>query len=209
MPEQSAQRGLDAKRISSIGLIAGAEKHLRELYGEPEPIPDAPKAKARWIEAIAAPHIYLNHRLIAAKKRTVKEVTDAFAAYLRKQDGIQSVFTAEQLTPAPAPGDDPFLAMAKKSFYPSRSGDVYVILKPYYLIGTTSTVEKLATGTTHGSPHPYDTHVPLIAFGPGVHGGSRSEQVTPLHLATIASWFLNVPKPKNAEYDLPKTLLAK
>jgi hypothetical protein len=210
MPEQSAKRGIDAKRISSVALIAGAEKHLRELYGEPEPPgAEAPKAKARWIEAIAAPHIYLNHRQIAAKKRTVKEVADAFAAYLRKQEGIERAYTAEQLAPPPQPDEEKILTMAKRSFFPARSGDVYVVLKPYHLVGTISTVARLATGTTHGSPHPYDTHVPLVAFGPGVPGGTRSERVTPLHSAAIASWFLNVSKPKDAEYDLPKTFLAK
>jgi len=205
LPEHSAKLGKDAKRVSSIALIAGAEKHLREKFGEPEPA--SGKTKARWIEAIAAPHVYLNHRLIAAKKRTVKEVTDAFAAYLRKQDGVHSVFTGEQLSAPLVPNEETFLTMAKRSFYPARGGDVYVILKPFYLIGTTSTVERLATGTTHGSPHPYDTHVPLIAFGPGVPGGSRSEKVTPLHVAAIASWFLDIPKPKDAEYELPKSLL--
>ena len=211
LPEHSAQLGKDAKRVSAIGLIAGAEKHLRDKFGEPEPVKpgDAAKMKARWIEAIAAPHIYLNHRLVAAKKRTVKEVTDALAAYLRKQDGVLNIYTAEQLTAAVDPKEPEFLTMAKKSFYPARSGDVYVILKPLYLIGTTTTVEKLATGTTHGSPHPYDTHVALIAYGPNVPGGPRSEKVTPLHMATIASWFLDIPKPKDAEYDLPKTLLGK
>jgi predicted AlkP superfamily pyrophosphatase or phosphodiesterase len=204
LPEQSAKRGIAAKRISSVALIAGAEKHLRELYGEPDAA-ETGKAKARWIEAIAAPHVYLNHRLIAAKKRTVKEVADAFAAYLRKQEGIGHAFTAEQLTPAPEEKDDRTLVMAKKSFYPGRGGDVYVVLKPYHLASTTST----STGTTHGSPHPYDTHVPLIAYGPGVPGGSRSERVAPLQMAAIASWFLGIPKPKDAEYELPKTLLAK
>lgn len=209
LPELSAKLGKDAKRISAISLIAGAEKHLRGAFGEPEQTTDgnAPKQKARWIEAIAAPHIYLNHRLIAAKKRSVKEVTDSLADYLRKQDGIDSVFTAEKLTSPVEPNEREFLTMSRKSFYPSRSGDVYVILKPLYLIGSTTTVERLATGTGHGSPHPYDTHVPLIAYGPNVPGGTRLEKVTPLHMATIASWFLEIPKPKDAEYELPKTLL--
>jgi predicted AlkP superfamily pyrophosphatase or phosphodiesterase len=211
LPELSAKQGKDAKRISALGLIAGAEKHLRDTFGEPEPVKpgEASKMKARWIEGIAPPHIYLNHRLIAAKKLTVNEVTDTLAAYLRKQDGILNVYTAEKLTSPVEPKESDILTMVRKSFYPARSGDVYVVLKPLYLIGTTTTVERLATGTTHGSPHEYDTHVALIAYGPGVPGGSRSEKVTPLHMATIASWFLDIPKPKDAEYELPKSLLRK
>ena len=36
-----------------------------------------------------------------------------------------------------------------------------------------------ATGTTHGSPYSYDTHVPLVVMGPGVKAGVRHERVSP------------------------------
>ena len=212
LPEHSAKQGKDAKRLSPIALIAGAEKHLRETYGEPETVEtektDA-KQKPRWIEAIGAPHIYLNHRLIASKKLKVKEVTESLAEYLRKQDGIDSVYTAEKLTSTIEPNEQELLTMVRKSYYPGRGGDLYVVLKQFYVIGSVTEIETLTSGTTHGSPHSYDTHVALLAYGPGIPGGPRSEKVTPLHTATIASWFLNIPKPKNAEYELPKTLFVK
>ena len=46
-----------------------------------------------------------------------------------------------------------------------------LIPKPYYLIETKS----YGGGTSHGTPHEYDRHVPLLVFGPGVPGGERSE----------------------------------
>jgi hypothetical protein len=95
----------------------------------------------------------------------------------------------------------------RESFDPERSGDVYLVLKPYHLFGEPTTANKLPTGTSHGTPFEYDTHVPLLVYGPGVRGGRRSEAVTPLHAAAAAAHFLGVPRPLKAQYDLPNSLL--
>jgi len=86
---------------------------------------------------------------------------------------------------------------------------LYIVLKPYYLLGSVTVGDKFATGTNHGSPHDYDTHVPLLVYGPGVAGGKRDEAVTPLHSAAIGAHFLEIRAPKDAEYGLPKSLLTK
>ena len=78
------------------------------------------------------------------------------------------------------PRSDAIGQMVAKSFWPARCGDVYVVLKPYYLWSG-----PLSTGTTHGSPWEYDTHVPLVVYGAGVKPGVRREQVTPLAAAAI------------------------
>jgi arylsulfatase A-like enzyme len=44
-------------------------------------------------------------------------------------------------------------------FNPERSGDVVIIPKPFKFFSTSS------SGTTHGSPYNYDTHVPIIFYG--------------------------------------------
>ena len=49
----------------------------------------------------------------------------------------------------------------------TMSGDVVVMLKPGYL-------EYGRSGTSHGSPYAYDTHVPFLIMGPGVPKGMDS-----------------------------------
>ena len=44
-----------------------------------------------------------------------------------------------------------------------KIGDVKVLFKPYYLFPPSGRAASAYT-TTHGSPHPYDTHVPLIVY---------------------------------------------
>ena len=85
----------------------------------------------------------------------------------------------------------PFQALA-------RSGDVLVVMKPYYFLS------KYETGTTHGSPHSYDTHVPLLAMGPGIKAGVHKELVTPQAGVQILSRALGIKPPASADAELPK-----
>src|SRR5262249_56384551 len=93
--------------------------------------------------------------------------------------------------------DDDLGAKVRRSFFPKRSGDVEVVLKPYYLC-----TSKL-TGTHHGTPHPYDTHVPLLVYGPEVVPGAHAESVAPLAIAAILSKALGIPAPQGGESPLP------
>lgn len=220
LPEFSAKQGKDAKRVSALALSLAAEKHLRATFDKDAPEPKAepdpkgddlePKNGAnRFIEAIPAPYVYLNHKLIKGKNLEPTQVADELAAFLRKQDGIQEVYSYSQLKAGSIKADDAIGQAVLKSFHPDRSGDLFIVFKPYYLIGSVTVGDKIATGTNHGSPHEYDTHAVFLAYGPGISGGKRGEKITPLHAAPILADFLAVPKPKDALYDLPKTLWAK
>src|SRR5262249_3354633 len=88
----------------------------------------------------------------------------------------------------------------KKSFHPARSGDVVMVLKPYHF------VSEYSTGTTHGTPHAYDTHVPLLVYGPGIRPGPRKDAVTPQAAAAILSRALGIKPPACAEAPVPEKL---
>jgi hypothetical protein len=170
---------------------------------------EAKKDPTRWIEAVDAPYIYLNHKVIKAKGLDPEKVADSLAAFLKTQDGILTTYTFAQLKAGDVKADDEIGQRVLKAFHPDRSGDVYVVLKPFHLLGSITVGNKIATGTTHGSPHAYDTHAAFLAIGPGVAGGKKDEKVTPLHASPILADFLAVPKPKDALFDVPKTLWGK
>jgi hypothetical protein len=88
--------------------------------------------------------------------------------------------------------------MVARSFRPERCGDVYVLLKPYHLPSAA-----LGTGTTHGSPWAYDTHVPLVVYGAGVRPGVRHERVSPLSAAAILAKAAGVEPPAGATAGVP------
>jgi hypothetical protein len=74
------------------------------------------------------------------------------------------------------------------------------VWKPYHLVGPGF------TGTTHGSPHPYDTHVPLMVIGPGIKPGVRKDRVSPEHAAVILARGVGVPPPAHARVTVPEGL---
>ncbi|MEM9381778.1 MAG: alkaline phosphatase family protein [Planctomycetota bacterium] len=61
-------------------------------------------------------------------------------------------------------------ALLRDSFHPERVTDVVVLPAPHVLVG-------LRNGTSHGTHHRYDRHVPLIFYGPGFARGTRSDTV--------------------------------
>ena len=206
IPEVSAAKGLDAERIPPIALLKNAEAHLRAAYGRANPDkadakPGEPKADRNlWIEAVSAPNFYLNQRRIKAHDLAPGDAAEKLAAWLRTQKGIDRAYTHAQLSAEEGPAGDALFAPMRRSFHPDRSGDVVVVTKPLSLFDT------YTTGTSHGSPHSYDTHVAFLVYGPGVAGGKRDEKVTPLHAAAIAADFLGVNPPRNNQYPLPTTL---
>ncbi|HET6574239.1 MAG TPA: alkaline phosphatase family protein [Fimbriiglobus sp.] len=194
-PEVSAAKGLDARRVSPSKLLLGAERVLRDAYGAPA---GGKKDRSLWIEAVVAPYVYLNHRLLRANGIDPDDAAAKLADWARHQDGVYRVYTAKQLRGDA--GGDAVLAAMRKSYYADRAGDLVVVLKPYYLLST------YVTGTSHGTPHEYDTHVPLLVYGPGVPGGRRTEKVAPQQACPIVADFLGVAPPKTCEYGLPATL---
>jgi len=197
-PEVSAKEGKDARRIDDKQLIAAAEAFLQqEFSSSTDPgKEDTPTKPQRWIEASSPPYVYLNLTLLEAKKLDPASVAERLASWFRTQPGMLRVYTRKQLLTGltqPDSLDRKVLA----SFYPERSGDLYLLLKPYYLLGS------YLSGTSHGTPHPYDTHVPLLIFGPGIVGEQRDDPVTPLHATPIVADFLHLPPPRDCEYTLP------
>ncbi|MFL5338643.1 MAG: alkaline phosphatase family protein [Gemmataceae bacterium] len=190
IPEVSQQAGRPAARLTPLGLFSAAEKHLSEKFAA------GTEDTTRWIEAANEGGVYLNQRAITARGLKVDDVANELAAWLAQQPGLLTAYTRSRLL-GQIPVTDEIGRRVQKSFHPDRSGDVLVVPRPYHF------VVSLKAGTTHGSPHPYDTHVPLLAFGPGVRGGRRDDAVTPQAAAAILAKMLGVPTPAKAEATVP------
>jgi hypothetical protein len=197
LPEVSARLGRDAGRVSFKRLLTDAENHLRARY----PRETALDPKARWLEAQTGIWVYLNQKLIAGHGLDPAAVARTLADFLAKQEGILRTFTRAELD-RPADPPDAIGRRMRKAYYPDRCGDVSIVLKPYWLDGDS----KLSTGTSHGTPHPYDTHVPLLVYGPNVKPGVRKEEVPPAVIASIFAKALGIAPPAKAEYPVPTGL---
>jgi hypothetical protein len=189
LPEVTRKQGKEAARISSAVLGADAETFLNEKFG---------KSDRRWIEAKSGYWVYLNQKLIREKELNPENVEQALSEWLVQQAGIQTVYTRTQLLGSDFAHDSLGHAVFQ-SFRPDRCGDLFVVVKPYHIVHG-------STGTTHGTPHPYDTHVPLLVCGPGIQAGTRTDAVTPQAAATILATALGIAPPAGAEAPVPEGL---
>ena len=89
----------------------------------------------------------------------------------------------------------------QNSFHPLRSGDLAIILEPYWM-NTTN-----ATGTTHGTPYNYDTHVPIIFMGPGIKPGKYNRQAAPNDIAPTLATILEVEIPSGSSGRILEEML--
>ena len=193
LPEVSRQQGKPAARIDTTVLSKDAEELLEQTFGK------ANEEKTRWIMDATYPWIYLNREVIQEHGLDEAEVEDALVRWLKQQPGFLTAYSRTQLLRG-LDEHDALGAQVRRSFYPDRSGDVEAVLKPFYLCTS------LLTGTHHGTPHAYDTHVALFVFSPGIQPGTHPEAVTPQAIAAILSRVLDLAPPQGAEAPVPEGL---
>lgn len=183
------------KPVIELGL--DIDRALTAMYGVNGGIP------TQWIEVFddgVWPWLYLNHRAIEARKLKVEDVAAVARDVAAGRGYIETAFTRKDLEDKTTP-DKPFRQAAVLAYHPDRCGDVIVIPKAGVL------VTQYKGGTNHGSPHPYDAHIPFLVFGAGVPAlGKREEKTSSLAIAPTLAWALGVPAPKHAAAFPPAAL---
>lgn len=196
LPEVAQGRGHDAGRIAVVPLRQKTEEFLDATFG-------TNPGQARWLENAPDsnyfPGVYLKTDVLAQRGLRSADVEAALAGWLVTQPGIQATYTRTQLLQG-VPADDAVGQMVRRSYYPARSGDVVIVTKPYYFVST------YLTGTTHGTPHQYDTWSPFFVYGPGIRPGVRQDLVSPLATAAILAHGLGITPPAQAEAPVPQGL---
>ncbi len=194
LPEVARQKGhAYARRINPESLLKKADEYLIEKFGGSRASGEAP------LQPEPKEDFYFNPIWLRSVGKTEEEAAPVLADWLKSQPGIQTAYTRAQLL-ASIPEEDAIGRQVQRSFHPRRSGDVMPVLAPYCFMST------FTTGTTHGAPHSYDTHVPLVVFGPNVKVQVRRDRVTPQSAAAILAHGLGVNPPAKAEAGVPEGL---
>lgn len=175
IPEDMARTGVDSGVLVVPELQDKIEKALAGF--------DFPKpAIARMAESTVyfAPGVYekLKHDLAAMQ---------AVMAAARSQPGVAAIYSAEDLADRPAT-QSPIRNAEADSYFPGRSGDLFIVPKPYWLVDGLRSPANRGYGTGHGTPYNYDQHVPILLMGFGIKPGEYHNEVTPADIApTLAS----------------------
>ena len=180
VPEVSIARKMPGGRLGAGVIEKTVQSALESRYG-----------KGNWVAGSFESVTYLNTDAIAQRKLDRAEVTRAAADALSTLAHVSRVYTREQLLAGAFPQDATSTRVAN-GYYPSRSGDLFVLLDPYWLFGGGN------KGTTHGTALDYDTHVPVIFFGPGIRAGKYYESVTVNDIAPTLAALLGVEQPSGS-----------
>jgi predicted AlkP superfamily pyrophosphatase or phosphodiesterase len=142
------------------------------------------------VESYINQQVYLDHALISSRGLNLREVQQATADFLLRQPNVTRTITADALTRTY--WGSGLMGALSKGYSPRRSGDVIVVLEPEWYEGYGA---RPHTGTTHGSPYTYDTHVPILWYGWRVPVGESVHRVSITDIApTLAAW-LNISQP--------------
>jgi len=174
LPERSIAEGLDAGRVAPAALSQQVEKILSRALGP-----------GTWIDRFIHSDFYLApgaYERLAAQPAAL----EAVRAAMRELPGIRSVYTRDELI-ADRFDDDPIGRNLAHSFYPARSGDLIIALRPYWIVQS--------TGTTHGTSYAYDAHVPLILMGKGIVRGEYLAPSEPTDIAPTLAFLAGVTLP--------------
>lgn len=180
--EVSAQQGLPSGRIDSTQTLASLNKGLESRFGA-----------GQWIMGYSGASLMLDHPLLTQKGHAASAVADAARALLLAEPGFAAAYTRSELLSG-SRAADPLFAALEKSWHPGVSGDVQFALKPNWVLGLR------ATGTTHGSPYDYDTHVPMLFYGPPwIDKGRVDDLVEVVDMAPTLAALLGIAAPAAAE----------
>lgn len=117
-----------------------------------------------------------------AKLKQDPAAMEALKNALESTPGVAAVYRAEELADGTKSVLGP-LAAAELSYFPSRSGDLFILQQPYWLPDGSTDGKRGYSGTGHGAPYYYDQHVPLLLMGFGIKPGEYFQTVTPADIA--------------------------
>lgn len=178
VPEVNQARKMPGGRLSEPHLTQTITNALNNRFGV-----------GKWLMPGVILNPYLNLSLIKSRKLDAAEVERVAADAAMSESHISRVYTRHDLL-AGRVQMDPIGRALTLSFYAPRSGDVFIVPEPYYLTE--------ATGTSHGTPYGYDTHVPVIFFGPQIKSGTFHQSIAVNDIAPTLATLLGVETPSGS-----------
>ncbi len=159
--------------VTKATLLAKAD--LKTAFGEGEIIRSSENYQ-----------FYLNQSVLAEKKITVADVYKVIKQAISKNDGVADVINLRDINNSSL--NDYLLKLYKNGTHSKRSGDIQIVTEPGWFAGR-------LTGTTHGAPYNYDTHIPLLFFGWGINQGETFERTAVADTAPTVSALLKILEP--------------
>ena len=174
VPSMERQRGLPVGYWNPEPMKARLDTALQERYG-----------RSDLVLKYDNDQFFLDRSVLRNARLDADEVARFIAGIAESAPEVQRTLTAADLrVGAFSEGAE---ANVMRGWNAKMSGDVVVMLKPGFL-------EYGLTGTSHGSPYAYDTHVPFLIMGPGIPQGRSYKRSEIRDIAPTLSALLGFPR---------------
>jgi predicted AlkP superfamily pyrophosphatase or phosphodiesterase len=187
LPEANQGHQMPAGRVTAKRLAQIIDQTLVEHFGS-----------GKWVLPGPTLTPYLNLDLIKTRKLDADEVERVAAEALRAEPHVAAVYTRHDMLAGRALQDAIGRAVSI-GFYGPSSGDLFIVLDPYYVTSE--------SGAEHGSPYDYDSHVPLIFAGPHIKAGKYDQSVVVNDVAPTLAALLRVDEPSGSIGRVLKEIL--
>lgn len=185
-PEYAQSQGLDGARPAVSDLMNELQNKLVEHFG---PGRYFLGAKLGFKPRLTDGNLYYNHPVLVEKQLAPETVTAFVREWALSTGVFHAVYGREQLLDGRAPGVIGQRVM--NGFNGERSGDIVFVQKPFAIPGS----GKPGTGTTHGSPFSYDTHIPVLFYGSAFKTGRYADEFHITDIAPTLSAALGIQEP--------------
>lgn len=178
IPNFSIDNKLPGGPFAEGRLITTINTALKEKFG-----------KEKLVRDISNYQVVFYDSVIATAGLDKEDIMAATVSILNKQKEVAQAFEIRETGEIPLPGK--LKEMVSNGYYPTRCGDIQIILKPGYVGGD-------GTGTSHGAWNPYDSHIPLLWYGWGIRQGKTNRETYMTDIAPTLAAMLHIQMPNGS-----------
>lgn len=157
-------------------MIEDVKADLQAQFGEGE-----------WVLNYSNDQFFFNRPLMRERNVDLDAAQRRIQLLCQTYEGVSMAITGCDLTSGNA-SNDPIVEKIRNGWSANASGDVMIVTQPGW-------IKYGMAGTTHGSPFPYDTHVPCIFYGWNVPSGITYERTYIQDIAPTVAALIHSPMP--------------
>ena len=182
LPAAARQEGLKSGRIKAEELIERMESALNERFGQ-----------GPHVQAIVDPYIFLQPKEPHQMAKAINIAAQALEAHPDIHRATPT-YRLENMQ------EDELSLLMLENSHSVRSGHIMFVPEPYFSM---SHRHRKSAGANHGTPWPYDRHVPAILWGNGIQAKRSNAPVLVIDLIRTFSDYLGLDVDKRGGQPLP------
>ncbi len=187
----SADHGVDGNpggkptgQLDPAAVAQAAKNALKAKFG----------AEEEYVQVFNDPYVNFTPALIEARPGDIAAMEDVAAAAIREVPGVAYAIPAHKIVAGELDAENPIMEMVTRAFRPGVSGNVYVVQEAYHRVFSGAP----STTATHGTPYPYDTHVPVMFWGAGIGAHRLDDKAGPEDITPTLAALLGIATPSGA-----------